>query len=63
MSSKIYYLYFFIVAGLLVLLAGYNYLGGHKEGYTSIIFDLVIALILFYRGYRVYKAKKDQELM
>jgi len=63
MSSKIYYLYFLVVGVALLLLAGYNYLGGHREGYTSIVFDLVIALALFYRSYRVYKAKKDQELM
>ncbi|MDB5010048.1 MAG: hypothetical protein JWQ06_837 [Mucilaginibacter sp.] len=61
MSAKIFYAYI-ILGALFVLLTIYNFIRGNVSGYT-IIFDLVIALLLFYRGYRVYKTKKDQELM
>ncbi|MDB5109161.1 MAG: hypothetical protein JWR67_275 [Mucilaginibacter sp.] len=61
MSAKIFYAYI-ILGALFVLLTIYNFIRGNVSGYT-IAFDLAIALFLFYRGYRVYKTKKDQELM
>jgi len=62
MNAKFFYL-FIIVGVLFVVVAGYNFLQGHTNGYSSIMIDLFIALLLFYRGYRIYKGKKDQELM
>jgi len=62
MNAKFFYL-FIIVGILFIAVAIYNFLQGHVSGYTSIIIDLIIALLLFYRGYKVYMSKKDQELM
>lgn len=61
MSSKIFYAY--IILGLLfVAVSIYILIKGNTNGY-AIIYDPVIALLLFYRAYRVYKTKQDQELM
>jgi len=61
MNAKFFYVY--IIAGLVfVALIIYDFIGKHTPGYTM-IYDVVIALFLFYRGYRAYMTKKDQELM
>ena len=61
MNAKFFYVY--IIAGLIfVALIVYDLLWKKTAGYT-IIYDAVIALFLFYRAYRTYMEKKDQELM
>ena len=61
MSVKFFYVYF--IAGLLFsLLLVYSLIRGTATTYTM-IYDPVVALFLFYRGYRAYNTKKNQELM
>jgi uncharacterized membrane protein len=61
MNTKLFYVY--IIAGsVMVLLLIFDLVRGRTTTYT-VILDLVLALFLFYRGYRIYMEKKDQELM
>jgi len=61
MNVKFFYVYF--IAGLIfVALFIYNLIRGNGTTYTM-CYDIAIALLLFYRGYRAYNTKKDQELM
>ncbi|MGZ3754603.1 MAG: hypothetical protein ACXVAY_19950 [Mucilaginibacter sp.] len=61
MSSKIFYAYI-ILGVLFVAISIYILINGDNNGY-AIYYDPLIALFLFYRAYRVYKTKQDQELM
>jgi len=61
MNVKFFYVYL-ILGGIFVLLIVYNIIRGHATGYT-LIYDVIIAALLFYRGYKAYMTKKDQELM
>ena len=60
MSTKIFYAYI-IMAVLFAALSIYNFIKGNA-GY-SVIYDPIIAILLFYRVYRIYKTRSDQELM
>jgi len=61
MNVKFFYVYF-ILAGIFILLIVYNLVLGRGFNY-AMIYDIVIAILLFYRGYKAYMTKKDQELM
>lgn len=61
MNAKYFYVYI-ILGVIFVGLIIYNVIGGRAKS-TTIIYDVIIALLCFYRGYRVYMSKKDQELM
>jgi len=60
MSTKIYYAYI-IMAILFAALSIYSFIKGNA-GYAT-IYDPIIAIVLFYRVYRIYKTRNDQELM
>jgi len=61
MNAKYFYVY--IILGMIFVgLIIYNVIVGRTAGFT-LIYDAIIALVCFYRGYRIYMSKKDQELM
>jgi hypothetical protein len=62
MSAKFFYLYI-ILGAVFVMLLIYNLTVGPIQGNNAVYYDGLIALFLFYRGYRIYKTKQDQELM
>jgi len=61
MNKVIFYTY--ILLGFIFLALGiYNFIQARPGNYAP-YYDLLIALLLFYRVYRIYQTKKNQELM
>lgn len=61
MSTKYFYVY--ISLGVIFLLASIYELVTESRVTSGVYYDLLVCFILFYLAYKVYKNKKDQELM
>jgi hypothetical protein len=61
MNKVIFYAYILLGFAFFAL-SIYNFIYA-REGNYAPYYDLLIALLLFYRVYRIYQTKKNQELM